>query len=65
MGNQNSQPSNDFQKQFQHMQEQLKNQYRKQTVDLHKLQQQIYYTQMKMNEMKNNQNQHPFGNSQL
>ena len=43
MGNQNSQPSNDFQKQFQSMQEQLKNQYRKQTVDLHKLQQQIYY----------------------
>ncbi len=59
MGNQNSQPSNDFQKQFQHMQEQLKNQYRKQTVDLHKLQQQIYYTQMKMNEMKNSQQQQP------
>ncbi len=55
MGNQNSQPSNDFQKQFQYMQEQLKSQYRKQTVDLHKLQQQIYYTQMKMNEMKNTQ----------
>jgi uncharacterized protein YneF (UPF0154 family) len=64
MGNQNSQPSNDFQKQFQYMQEQLKNQYRKQTVDLHKLQQQIYYTQMKMNDMKNNQNQQQYPSQQ-
>jgi len=66
MGNQSSQPSNEFQKQFQQLQDQLKNQHRRQTVDLQKLQQQIYFTQMKMQDIKtqnhqqyNNQQQYP------
>jgi curved DNA-binding protein CbpA len=52
MGNQNSQPSNDFQKRFQQLQEQMKYQQQRSNIDLHKLQQQIYHTQLKMQEMK-------------
>ncbi len=55
MGNQNSQPSNDFQKRFQQLQEQMKYQQQRSNIDLHKLQQQIYHTQLKMQEMKQRQ----------
>lgn len=57
MGNQSSQPSNDFQKQFTQLKEQLKYQQHRANIDIHKLQQQIYYTQLKMQEMKKNQHQ--------
>jgi curved DNA-binding protein CbpA len=69
MGNQTSQTSTEFQKQFQNLQDQLKNQYRRQTIDLHRLQQQIYHTQLKLHELKtqpvshnNNYNQHGYNN---
>ena len=52
MGNQTSQPSNDFQRQFIQLQEQMKHQQRRSNIDLHRLQQQIYHTQLKMQEMK-------------
>lgn len=52
MGNQTSQPSNEFQKQFYQLKNQLKNQQYKQSVDLNRLQQQIYHTQLKMQELK-------------
>ena len=52
MGNQTSQPSNDFQRQFLQLQEQMKQQQRRSNIDLHRLQQQIYHTQLKMQEMK-------------
>ncbi len=55
MGNQTSQPSNEFQKQFFQLKNQLKNQQYKQSVDLHRLQQQIYHTQLKMQELKRQQ----------
>ncbi len=55
MGNQASQPSSDFQKQFYQLQQQVKNQQRRQNVDLSKLQNQLHYTQMKLQEMKQNQ----------
>jgi hypothetical protein len=61
MGNQSSQPSNEFQKQFKQLQDQLKNQHHRQTVDLQKLQKQIYFTQMKMQDIKTN----PSQNNQL
>ncbi len=57
MGNQSSQPSNDFQRQFQQLQEQMKRQQRQQHVDLNHLQKQIYHAQLKMQEMKQNYNQ--------
>ena len=57
MGNQSSQPTNDFQKQVSQLKEQLKYQQQRSNIDLHKLQQQIYYTQLKMQEMKQNQHQ--------
>jgi curved DNA-binding protein CbpA len=57
MGNQTSQPSKDFQRQFQQLQDQVKRQQRQQHVDLNHLQKQIYYAQMKMQEMKQNYNQ--------
>jgi len=59
MGNQNSQPSNDFQKRFQQLQEQMKYQQQRSNIDLHKLQQQIYNTQLKMQEMKQRSPQQP------
>jgi curved DNA-binding protein CbpA len=52
MGNQTSQPSNEFQKQFKILQDQLKNQQRKQNIDLYRLQQQLYHTQLKLHELK-------------
>jgi hypothetical protein len=55
MGNQTSQPSNEFQKQFYQLKNQLKNQQYKQSVDLNRLQQQIYHTQLKMQELKRQQ----------
>ncbi len=57
MGNQSSQPTNDFQKQVSQLKEQLKYQQHRSNIDLHKLQQQIYYTQLKMQEMKQQQYQ--------
>jgi hypothetical protein len=56
MGNQSSQPSNDFQRQFQQLQDQVKRQQRQQHVDLNHLQKQIYHAQLKMQEMKQNYN---------
>lgn len=52
MGNQQSQtPSRDFQKQFQILQNQLRQQQR-QSVDLNQLQKQIYLNQLKIQELK-------------
>jgi curved DNA-binding protein CbpA len=52
MGNQQSQtPSRDFQKQFQTLQNQLRQQQR-QSVDLNQLQKQIYLNQLKIQELK-------------
>ena len=59
MGNQTSQPSNDFQRQFLQLQEQMKHQQRRSNIDLHRLQQQIYHTQLKMQEMKQKTQQTP------
>jgi curved DNA-binding protein CbpA len=56
MGNQTSQPSKDFQRQFQQLQDQVKRQQRQQHVDLNHLQKQIYHAQLKMQEMKQNYN---------
>ncbi len=64
MGNQTSQPSNEFQKQFYQLKNQLKNQQYKQSVDLHRLQQQIYHTQLKMQELKRQQYQQPHQSQQ-
>ena len=55
MGNQASQPSSDFHKQFYQLQQQVKNQQQRQNVDLSRLQNQLHYTQMKLQEMKQNQ----------
>ena len=52
MGNQTSNPSNEFHKQFKLLQDQLKNQQRRQNIDLHRLQQQLYHTQLKLHELK-------------
>lgn len=59
MGNQTSQSTNDFQKQVSQLKEQLKYQQHRSNIDVHKLQQQIYYTQLKMQEMKQHQNHPP------
>ena len=59
MGNQGSQPSSDFQKQFHQLQQQVKNQQRRQTVDLSRLQNQLHYTQLKLQEMKQTQHKPP------
>ena len=56
MGNQSSQPSNDFQKQFYQLQNEMKNQ-RKQFIDFKQVQQEIYNAQMKMQTMRIQQNQ--------
>ncbi len=66
MGNQSSQPSKDFQRQFQQLQDQVKRQQRQQHVDLNHLQKQIYHAQLKMQEMKQNYNntQYPQHNQQ-
>jgi hypothetical protein len=55
MGNQASQPSSDFHKQFYQLQQQVKNQQQRQNVDLSRLQNQLHFTQMKLQEMKQNQ----------
>lgn len=60
MGNQTSQSTNDFQKQVSQLKEQLKYQQHRSNIDVHKLQQQIYYTQLKMQEMKQQQYQNQY-----
>ena len=59
MGNQSS--SNDFQKQFNQLQNEMKNQ-RKQFIDFQQVQKEIYNTQMKMQTMRNQQNQQQYQN---